>query len=248
MNNWTKEEQNQLRNLVIRGCNLKEIWLIFKEKSSHDISKQLEKQNLKILQARTEKITDKIVELFNKGKTSGQIAIELSLNAQYVANKIYLIKQRNQMGQNSWKPEEVSKALKMKEEGSSIPEIAGFIGRTDSAVVSKLHSLKIAPKIRITKEGEPINKNTPWTPEDDAILLKARAKGESFTQIGERLGRSRDSSYQRHKVVTERLLVPKMSEIKSIDNPIIKPKEFDYLSAIKTLVESGKKGILYIQL
>lgn len=186
---WTDEEHNMLRELRKQGFNARQI----AEKLGRSYNKTrgyleltrcpsaARHTNVYSLQERNQ-----AVKLLEGGLKPTSIAERLGVPVRIVAHML-----RNRVRRHSWTTEDVEKVLALKEAGSSWQEIQAVLsGPSESAIRSLYSHLTLArhcPRPSSAKSAK-----VPWSPEEDAKLLKLRnVQRLKFIQITQQMpGRS----------------------------------------------------------
>jgi Myb-like DNA-binding protein len=104
---------------------------------------------------------------------------------------------------NKWTPEEDKRLLKLQAAGKSSFLIAAELRRSVGAVHGRLSLLKAIERKAIERFASNSNATPPppgrrrWTPDDDKRLMEFRAKGASFNEIANAIGRTEAAIEQR---------------------------------------------------
>jgi DNA-binding CsgD family transcriptional regulator len=100
---------------------------------------------------------------------------------------------------NKWTPEEDKRLLKLKAAGKSSFLIAAELRRSVGAVHGRLSLLKAIERFASNSNAiQPTpGRRRRWTPDDDKRLMELRAKGASFNEIANALGRTEAAIEQR---------------------------------------------------
>jgi DNA-binding NarL/FixJ family response regulator len=100
---------------------------------------------------------------------------------------------------NKWTPEEDKRLLELQAAGKSNFSIAAELRRSIGAVLGHLSVLKARQRFGgnsdATQSPTPLRKR--WTLDDDKRLMELRAKGASFNEIANALGRTQAAIEQR---------------------------------------------------
>jgi DNA-binding NarL/FixJ family response regulator len=100
---------------------------------------------------------------------------------------------------NKWTPEEDKRLLELQAAGKSSFSIAAELRRSVGAVHGRLSVLKtrerFASNSDATQSMPPLRKR--WTLDDDKRLMELRARGASFNEIANALGRTEAAIEQR---------------------------------------------------
>src|ERR1700730_17106713 len=94
---------------------------------------------------------------------------------------------------NKWTPEEDKRLLKLRAAGKSSFLIAAELRRSVGAVQGRLSILKTIFASN-SNAIQPTPGRRRWTPDDDKRLMELRAKGASFNEIANALGRTEAAS------------------------------------------------------
>jgi hypothetical protein len=115
--------------------------------------------------------------------------------------RLFLMKWRRAVPANSnnkWMPEEDKRLLKLQAAGKSSFLIAAELRRSVGAVHGRLSVLKAIESFASNSNAiRPTPGRRRWTPDDDERLMELRAKGASFNEIANALGRTEAAIEQR---------------------------------------------------
>lgn len=92
-----------------------------------------------------------------------------------------------------WLEEQDQVVIKMYNEGKSLFEISEKAGHTAGAITARICKLKKEKRITISRHY------ACWTNEQKETVLKMRAEGTTFKEIGKALGRSETATYRIYK-------------------------------------------------
>jgi len=120
-------------------------------------------------------------EEFSKGTPLKEIAEKLDRSYDSIKGKISSLNLKRRERHRRWTQEEISYLIANKDK--PIDELSSELGRTPTAVFSKLHQLGVLRKGRLHKR---------WTREEEEFLLKNHDK-MTLEELASRLGRTKDS-------------------------------------------------------
>ena len=186
---WTANEDEELRRLTAAGLTSREIATAVGRSGSAVAMRRL---SLGIGKPGARRWTTQddaqLVAVFGSGGDDASIARALSRSAQSILNRRHRL---GLMRKKRWSSEDIATLTVMAAAGSSPKAIAARLGWSRSAVYGRRNPL-----------GFPARGHwTPWTPEEDSLLLRLQASGRSYTEIGKELGRTEAAVARRASVI-----------------------------------------------
>lgn len=210
-NPWTIEEDEFLSSLVEKGLSRTDICNSFPFHPPNSVDNRLYKLNLTTRDSRNEDI----IELVNLGMKAGEIAKKLSLDKQFVYNKLYLMKLKNDVKfKNYWNKADIKQLRNLIHRGYTLQEIYEvFPNRTPKNINTRITVLKLSG---IQKKGEELRSS----------IIELTNKGFNPTQIANELKVD-------VQTVTNKLYLFKQKQQNTVKNKPWTPEE---MVKLKTLV------------
>jgi DNA-binding NarL/FixJ family response regulator len=175
---WTTEENQELRRLTAAGRPTSEIAATV-GRSAGSVSERRIALGLGRPGARrwTAHDSAQLETLYGSGGDDASIARALDRSAQSIGMR------RLQLG--------LLRKKRWSSEDDATVAVLAAAGSTTSAIVARLGWSRETVRQRRNALGLPARgRGTPWTPEQDSLLLRLQALGRSYSEIGMELGRS----------------------------------------------------------